>query len=86
MGLSTARISTEDNTVADAISRSPSKEDSTDFFASLASTYPQLHGCVRFQPSQELLSALTNVLLTGKLEDPLRLNQLLLENPGSFTT
>jgi hypothetical protein len=86
VGLSTARISTEDNKVADAISRSHSKEDSHDFFASLASTYPQLHGCVRFQPSQELLSALTNVLLTGKLEDPLRLNQLLLENPGSFTT
>ncbi len=86
LGLSTERITTEDNKVADALSRSDLGKDSRKFFASLSTTYPQLRGCARFQPSQELLSAITETLLTGKLVDPLRLNRLVLENPGSFTT
>jgi len=85
LGLSTARITTKDNVIADAISRS-TDNNSQLFFESLASSHPQLRGCVRFQPSQELLSAITTILSTGKVDDPLRLNQLVLENPGSFTT
>jgi len=75
LGLSTERISTEDNTIAER-----------KFFASLLTSYPQLRGCARFHPSQELLSAITETLSTEKLEDPLRLNRIVLENPGSFTT
>jgi len=85
LGLSTARITTKDNVIADAISRS-TDNNSQLFFESLASSHPQLRGCVRFQPSQELLSVITTILSTGKVDDPLRLNQLVLENPGSFTT
>ena len=86
LGLSTERISTEDNTIADALSRSDLSKDSRKFFASLLTSYPQLRGCARFHPSQELLSAITETLSTEKLEDPLRLNRIVLENPGSFTT
>lgn len=44
-----------------------------------------------FQPGQERLSVITETLSTGqllkgKLVDPLRLNRIVLENPGSFTT
>lgn len=84
LGLSTARITTEDNIIADAISRATMGANSRTFFESLASSHPQLRGCARFQPSQELLSAITQTLLTGKLDDPLSLRHIVLENPGSF--
>ena len=86
LGLCTARISTHDNKIADEISRLKSDEASLSFFCSLVQSHPQLRGCRRFLPSKELLSGITEVLLTGKLDDPLALNRTLLANPGSFTS
>lgn len=86
LGISTARIDTHSNIIADEISRLKKERDSLKFFSSLVTSYPQLRGCVRFLPSNELLSAITDVLLTGKLSDPLSLNSIVLNNPGSFTT
>ena len=86
LGLSTARVTTKDNFIADEISRLKSEKDSLSFFVTLVQSYPQLRGCNRFLPSQELLSALTEALLTGKIVDPVKLNKIVLANPGSFTT
>lgn len=86
LGLCTARISTSENKIADEISRLKAEKDSLDFFSSLVQSHPQLHGCRRFHPSKELLSGITEVLLTGKLADPLALNKTILANPGSFTS
>jgi hypothetical protein len=86
LGLCTARIGTHDNTIADEISRLKSEQDSLSFFCSLAHSHPQLRGCKRFHPSPELLSGITEALLTGKLADPLALNKIILNNPGSFTS
>eukprot|EP00984_Skeletonema_dohrnii_P032689 scaffold27225_cov80-Skeletonema_dohrnii-CCMP3373.AAC.3 len=86
LGLSTARVSTHNNTIADEISRLKKEQDSLKFFCSLVESYPQLRGCSRFHPSQELLSAITEALLTGKLVDPLEVNKIVLRNPGSITS
>ena len=86
VGLSTARIDTHANVIADEISRLKKEKDSLNFFVSLVNSYPQLRGCRRFRPSPELLSAITETLLTKKLSDPLKLNSIVLNNPGSFTT
>ena len=86
LGVSTARIDTHANYIADEISRLKKEKDSLNFFVTLVHSYPQLRGCVRFQPSQELLSAISEALLTEKLADPLKLNNIVLKNPGSFTT
>ena len=86
LGLSTDRVCTHDNEIADAISRLKSERDSLSFFSSLVHSYPQLRGCRRFVPSHALLSGITEALLTGKLADPLALNHIILSNPGEFTS
>ena len=86
LGLSTARIGTKENEIADQISRLKSEKDSLSFFCTLVQSHPQLRGCRRFLPSKELLSGITEALLTGKLADPLALNRTILSNPGHFTS
>jgi len=86
LGLCTARIGTHENEIADKISRLKSETDSLSFFCDLVQSHPQLRGCRRFHPSKELLSGITEALLTGKLADPLALNRIILSNPGSFTS
>jgi hypothetical protein len=55
LGISTARISTHDNVIADEISLKKKNTDSFSFFLSLVRSHPQLRGYSRFLPSQELL-------------------------------
>ena len=86
LGISTARIDTHSNIIADEISRLKKEQDSLKFFSSLVNSHPQLRGCRRFLPSNELLSAISEALLNGKLSDPLKLNSIVLNNPGSFTS
>lgn len=86
VGLSTDRVSTHDNVIADQISRLKKERDSLKFFASLVSSHPQLRTCRRFIPNPELISAISDALLQGTNADPLVLNRLILQNPGKFTT
>lgn len=86
LGLCTARIGTKENEIADKISRLKSEKDSLSFFYHLVQSHPQLRGCRRFHPSKELLSGITDALLTGKLVDPLALNNTILKHPGHFTS
>jgi hypothetical protein len=72
LGINSKWIDTNDNYIADAISRikklqaSSSKHFSFDY-SSLQQKYPQLKNCRFFHPSASLLSMIWDVLLEGKL-------------------
>ena len=74
LGINSKWISTEDNEVADQISRlrkeskanSPSKHFSFDYH-NLKQKYTELKHCRSFQPSRELLSLIWETVLTEKL-------------------
>jgi len=73
VGINSEWISTEENEIADAISRlkQESKNSPTDHvsfdYSNLQQQFQQLKDCRFFQPSQELLSSLWEILLTEKL-------------------
>ena len=72
LGINSGWISTDNNFIADEISRlkklqsSSSKHFSFDY-STLQQKYPQLKNCRFFQPSQSLLSCLWDILLHKKL-------------------
>jgi len=63
LGLKSAYIPGDDNTIADRISRMQTTNKRISF-SSLSQAYPTLTTCTRFHPSQELLSATWAALLS----------------------
>ena len=82
VGIDTEYINTKANVIPDRISQFKLKTDTLLGFDILMQEYPQLKSCRRFQPSKELISWISDALLSEKLEDPLALSQELLSNPG----
>jgi len=73
VGINATWISTVENKIADEISRiKKSTHDSFSFqydFAKLQQDHPELRHCRFFQPSQELLSMIWDILLTRNSPD-----------------
>lgn len=86
VGLTSDRVDTETNDIADKISRWDNESDVIPGFASLSQEYPQLKCLRRFHPSKELISLVTDALLSEKLVDPLTLSQKLLADPGKLAS
>ena len=83
VGLSSSHVAGDENVIADDISRlSPhlSTHKLTISFSLLKQKYPNLNNCVRFHPSQELLSLLWDALLCKPIP-PLPI----LKNYGHYT-
>ena len=91
LGINSKWIDTNDNHIADAISRlkklqaSSSKKKSFDYY-SLQQKYPQLKNCCFFQPSASLLSMIWDVLLKGKLPSLEQVKILKQSGIGKLTT
>lgn len=86
VGLDTGHVDTKTNYIADYISRIKRESDVLVGFDSLMQKYPQLNACRRFHPSKELISYVTDALLSRKLIDPSDLVQLLRRNPGKIAS
>ena len=82
VGINSEWISTEENEIADAISRlkQESKNSPTDHvtfdYSNLQQQFQQLKACRFFQPSQELLSSLWEILLTERFPSLKQIAQL----------
>ena len=86
VGISTGRVSTEKNVVADRISRVKKETNILPSFHSLMQDFPQLKSCRRFHPSSELISLVTGMLLQKSSVDPLEASRQLLAGLGKITT
>ena len=86
VGLDIEHVTSEDNDLADAISRFKSNGDTLRGLPSLMQEFPRLRGCRRFRPSSPLLSLLLDAISQKKLLDPLAVNNAVLTNPGQITS
>ena len=93
VGINSTWISTKDNTIADEISRlkkststnNPTSKPSYNY-SELQQNYEELKACTFFQPSQELLSLIWEILLTRKCPDLNRILQLRPSDSGKLST
>lgn len=86
VGISTGRVSTKANIIADRISRVKKETNILPSFHSLMQDFPQLKSCCRFHPSAELVSLVTGMLLQKSSVDPLEASRRLLAGLGRITT
>ena len=86
VGITTGRIETKKNIIADKISRWKKETDTLLGFDVLLQEFPQLECCRRFHPSRELLSWILDALRSEKLADPAKLRDQLLKNPGKIAS
>ena len=86
VGIDVEHVTSEDNDLADAISRMKSNDDTLLGISSLMQDYPPLRGCRRFQPSSQLLSLLMEAISQKKLIDPMDVNSKVLTDPGRTIT
>jgi hypothetical protein len=82
VGLNVEHISTDDNVVADDISRIDSEDKLTHQFPLLQQKHQVLRGCQRFHLSSSLASIIMEMLLQGECIDPLVLSKQLRTDPG----
>ena len=85
LGLDADYISTHENVVADDISRLKRPSDGQYDHSKLLTNHPLLCSCRTFQPSQNLLTMLWDIMLNSASPDPLIIRQLKPETLGSFT-
>jgi hypothetical protein len=93
VGINSTWISTKNNTIADEISRlkklsstnDPSSTPTYDY-SKLQQNHEELKACTFFQPSQELLSLIWEILLTRKCPDLNRILQLRPSDLGKLST
>ena len=86
VGLDVAHITTDENVIADRISRIKRETDIISNISLLQQDFPQLTSCRRFHPSAELSSAIIAILLQEKSFDPLVARNRVLETLGKSTT
>ena len=86
VGVCTGRVSTEDNIIADGISRVEHSANADSYFCSLIQDYPQLRSCQQFHPSAELVSSVIRILLQDHSVEPLTLSRQILGRLGKSTT
>ena len=85
VGIWSGYINTHDNIIADRISRILTESLIPFEMPKLFKEFPELRGCRRFQPSPELISLITEALLTDKFVNPLELSRKILSAPGKLT-
>ena len=85
VGTLIGHVASKDNIIADRLSRATTNATLSSEFHSLLQDFPQLHSCRRFQPSQELLSLITEALLSANSLDPLEASRRVLTNLGKIT-
>lgn len=86
VGQSIGHVSSEENKIADRLSRAKSESHLQHDLPSLFQDYPELRSCLRFHPSPELLSSIMDALLFESYIDPLEASRRILNNPGRTTT
>jgi hypothetical protein len=86
VGLLTEHISSEENVVADKISRVENELALTHEFPRLCQEHPVLSGCQRFLPSSDLVSCIMDALLRSECREPVNLSRQLLRCPGRITS
>jgi hypothetical protein len=93
VGINSTWISTKANTIADKISwlkKSASTNNPTSTptydYSKLQQNYEELKACTFFQPSQELLSLIWEILLTRKCTDLNRILQFKPSDLGKLST
>ena len=79
-------ISTENNVVADKISRTATEADLLTAIPRIAQEHPDLIGCKRYLLTSSQLSCLTETLLQADCIDPVALSRQLLTEHGRITT
>jgi hypothetical protein len=84
VGLLTDHVSSEENVVADKISRIHTESDLPTDFPTIVQAHPVLTGCRRFVPSSAVVSWVTAALLRQDCKDPLELSKLVLTDPGKI--
>ena len=80
IGLQVTRISTEDNVIADRISRIPHSSDLHVAFPSPLQDHAALCGCQQFQPNAMLISAIMAALLEHASPHLVELSRQVLTN------
>ena len=86
VGLNSAHISSEDNIVADEISRINRASNADSYFRSLTQRFPELAGCRRFHPSSELISMIMAAICQQSFADPVTASRRLLSDLGRTTS
>ena len=92
LGINSKWISTDDNVLADEISRlrksltDPSTGDSSFDYSALQENYPQLKHCRFFHPSPKLLSMIWHTVQTAQLPDPAQVMGLRQKGLGRLST
>lgn len=82
VGINIAHVTTKDNEIADRISRIKKETNVIPNFSQLVQDFPQLKSCRRFHPPQDLVSAITAILLRERSFDPLEAGDKVLSTLG----
>ena len=86
VGINVQHVTSEDNEIADRISRIASESTLLTEMQLIYQDHPSLTYCQRFHPSAELKSLILDTLLTRNFIDPLPLSRRALASPGRITT
>lgn len=86
VGLNSAHVCSEDNVVADGISRIADASHASSYFLSLIQEFPELAGCRRFHPSNELISMIMAAICQQSFADPVSASRQLLSDLGRITS
>lgn len=84
VGLSADYINTKLNVIADEISRVIKEANLNIAISDLYQRFPSLGNCRRFHPNPDLISFITDALLSKRLIDPLTIKDLVQQNPGKI--
>ncbi len=86
VGTNVEHVTSEDNEIADKISRIKSESALLTAMQQICQEHPSLSYCQRFLPSAELISLILDTLSTRNFVDPLQLSRRILAAPGRITT
>jgi hypothetical protein len=86
IALQANHIPTEQNIVADKISRVASETHLAAAIPHIEQEHPELTGCHRFVLSSSLISCLLEIISNAECNNPTELSKLVLTNPGKITT
>ena len=85
VGINVQHVTSEDNEIADRISRIASESVLLTEMEKIYQDHPSLTYCQRFHPSAELKSLILDTLLTKSFIDPLPISRRVLASPGKIT-
>ena len=83
LGIQAEWLSTDHNVVSDDISRVKENGDGNFDYTELLTAHPSLKTCRQFQPSQQLLGIISDILLNKGSADPLMIRKLKPQTLGS---